>query len=855
MRRAFAWFPSRVGVLFVAMCAAIAACAEAEDRGFVNRVLRDDAGEHKYVVFVPHDYTADREWPVLLFLHGAGERGADGELQVKVGLGPAIRAREKTFPFIAVFPQAEDRQGPIRRVWFPDAPDGKRALAMLAEVEKSYRIDKDREYLTGLSMGGYGTWAHAATAPDRWAAIAPICGGGDPAWAEKIAHLPIWCFHGADDRAVPPDESRKMIDALKKAGGQPKYDEYPGVGHNSWDRAYGTDELYAWLLKQRRGKKTTEAPPAAIPASPRITLADPEAPFIPALEVPRAVFVRLGREMLDALGDSLPFVVTAEALRGTLPDVRDWVNAEGIAFHVQLSGLNYAASLSRVLIEPQEQNRLAVTMMFRLNVMINRTHLSGDGRSATCGPILIQLGHRRDLPIRFVLELMVEDRNLKLKVVEKETQFRLTADNWSVRAPQWVTALGLGMTEDRVSSGIRDGLAGDPRRIERQVTAAVPRLVGQLEERLRLDRVDQVVAGMWPLPVYKPRLRTWPSQVRTDADGATVVLGVSVAALTEEQAKAGPRTIDLAGTEAAAVVGGKQFQFGLAPGLMAPLCSQMIDIDAARVLVLDTPMKQLAPLADAAWLAEAVPDLKARGVKAVRSELVLSAPIRMDRAGADSPNELIFEMPKVKCVVSTPAGPSEWTPYLEIEFGLRQVAECRVSSATAGKQALELGWQGAAEIDVHARLASGDSATNDAIDTARIRDVISAGWREWTELGSLARMPLEDMDLGYARLRADRVTWDQGFLAVGFAAAGVQLRNHDERPVQYRLKGPHSDWSDEYSLEPERSHRFEVAYPVTCRFQSNGRAMEYTLPPGSRFEFRRSDAGHVDLFESTESVR
>jgi predicted peptidase len=106
-------------------------------------------------------------------------------------------------------------------------------------------------YLTGLSMGGFGTWSLAAQYPDRWAAIVPICGGGNPADADKIKHIPCWCFHGDADKAVKVERSREMIEALKKAGGQPRYDEYPGVGHNSWDRAYGTADLYQWLLMQQ----------------------------------------------------------------------------------------------------------------------------------------------------------------------------------------------------------------------------------------------------------------------------------------------------------------------------------------------------------------------------------------------------------------------------------------------------------------------------------------------------------------------------------------------------------------------------------------------------------------------------
>lgn len=220
-------------------------------RGFLDRVYRNAQGEHRYVVFVPHDYSTARAWPVILFLHGAGERGTDGHKPVEVGLGPAIRKREKTFPFIAVFPQCASEGSP-RGKWSPRAPDGKRALHILAQVEQTYRTDPDRVYLTGLSMGGYGAWSHAAADPGRWAAVVPICGGGDPAWAERLVDVPLWCFHGDADPVVPVEQSRQMIAALRGAGGAPRYTELPGVGHNAWDAAYDNGDLYTWLLEQRR---------------------------------------------------------------------------------------------------------------------------------------------------------------------------------------------------------------------------------------------------------------------------------------------------------------------------------------------------------------------------------------------------------------------------------------------------------------------------------------------------------------------------------------------------------------------------------------------------------------------------
>jgi predicted peptidase len=228
---------------------ALALAAPAET-GFVTKVFKNaDGHESPYVVFVPHSYDGAKPVPVVLFLHGAGEtKGTKGgKMPVEQGIGPHIKGRrEKTFPAIVVIPQAETRG------WQADGPNGKRAMAMLDEVMKAYKCDPDRVYLTGLSMGGYGAWHHAFTYPDKWAAFAPICGGGDPRGAEKIKDIPCWAWHGDQDRAVKVDLSRQMIDALKKAGGSPRYTELAHVGHNSWDACYASDDFYAWLFAQKK---------------------------------------------------------------------------------------------------------------------------------------------------------------------------------------------------------------------------------------------------------------------------------------------------------------------------------------------------------------------------------------------------------------------------------------------------------------------------------------------------------------------------------------------------------------------------------------------------------------------------
>jgi len=227
--------------------AVAAPAAESGKTGFVTRTYKNpDGHESPYVVFVPHGYDGTKAVPVVLFLHGSGETKGGKKQPEEVGIGTAVKAREKTFPFIVVIPQSE------KRTWKADSDDGKRAVAILDATMKEYKVDPGRQYLTGLSMGGYGTWSLAAAYPDRWAAIAPVCGGGSPADAEKIKDIPCWCFHGDEDGAVPVARSREMIAALEKAGAKPRYSEYKWVGHDSWDPAYATNELYAWLLKQKK---------------------------------------------------------------------------------------------------------------------------------------------------------------------------------------------------------------------------------------------------------------------------------------------------------------------------------------------------------------------------------------------------------------------------------------------------------------------------------------------------------------------------------------------------------------------------------------------------------------------------
>jgi predicted peptidase len=239
------------GVVWLVLAASLAwsenVHPQATGGGFLDRIYTDAAGErHRYVVFVPDGYEASHQFPLILFLHGKGECGTDGIRQTQVGLGPAIRRQIHSFPFIVVFPQSEQGN------WWPETPDARRALAILDEVKSQYSVDPERLYLTGISLGGFGAWWLAEAYPEMWAAIVPICGGGNPKEAAKIKDIPCWCFHGGQDRSVPVSASRLMVEALRRVGSNPKYTEYSGVGHNSWNKAYAEKELFSWLSAQHR---------------------------------------------------------------------------------------------------------------------------------------------------------------------------------------------------------------------------------------------------------------------------------------------------------------------------------------------------------------------------------------------------------------------------------------------------------------------------------------------------------------------------------------------------------------------------------------------------------------------------
>jgi predicted peptidase len=208
--------------------------------------------ELDYLLFLPKDYEAERPqgWPMILFLHGAGERG-DDLARVKVHGPPRLVEDDPNFPCIVVSPQC-----PAGQVW-----DNSALLGLLDQITTQHNVDRNRVYLTGLSMGGYGAWSLGLAHPERFAALAPICGGGERISVmlasrnhlDDLVQLPIWAFHGAQDPVVPLEESQRMVDAMKRLGvADVRLTVYPEARHDAWTQTYADEEFFDWLFKQTR---------------------------------------------------------------------------------------------------------------------------------------------------------------------------------------------------------------------------------------------------------------------------------------------------------------------------------------------------------------------------------------------------------------------------------------------------------------------------------------------------------------------------------------------------------------------------------------------------------------------------
>jgi predicted esterase len=832
--------------------------AQSGTGGFFERTFKDDSGEHKYVVFVPANYRSDKPTPAILFLHGAGERGKDNRLQMTAGLAPFIQPRLKTFPFIVVLPQCASTEARILEAWQEGSADSNRAMLALEDTIKHYNIDQKRIVLTGWSMGGYGTWSLAMAHPTKWSGVVPLAGGGDISKVAALKDVPVWAFHGALDKLVHPEEDRKMVDALNAAGGKATYTELPQTGHYLCEEVYGNESVIQWMLDPQKT-------PAVLGKGPLVKSVDPiKVPFVPAVEIPEAVAIRLGNDALSALSFAIPDAVPADMLSGRLNDMFDSTVAQGRSFGIRFSGLSYRGRLERVLARGTGKDRIAVQLGARdITLTIGGTSISGERHSAQAGPINIVIGNRYPVWLNVELEPTIKDRQIKLKLIK--AGFQIPDDNWYVSAPAGVSTQGFGMTESAVVEGLTSGLYGAKGRIENEVLSVVPGMLAEVEKMLVLPDTGSPVSTssssisrLWPLPIYPPRMRIWPQQISTDEKGISLVVGITAASMDPYGPAKPLKVVESAGAKLDRLPRDSALHAMVAPQILTPLTEMAVEADQLKLDLLDIPDPLFTRMADRATLQEIIPDLKQYGDDLkVRSSLRIIRPLEAgdpSKPVADSDNKPFeFRVHGIQIAISikTDAKPM-WQPCAVFELDVTEQVKANLSAPVHDLRIVSLDWQQETGVAAKARFADGYTPRDSTLNTDQYVDLFKQAWKTFSKGTTAAKMEVPDLAIGRSRLRLDGLRWNSPLVEVTYHLARIKITNLSPEPFTYETKAPTSPWGQPLTLKPGDSHEFEIPYPLTYRRKTaRGDYEVYTLTVGSHSEYRVPLAGGAPrLFEA-----
>lgn len=830
----------RYGLSLILLATALPAGAWAAETGFLSRTFVDADGEHRYAVYVPKAYDGRTPWPVVLYLHGAGYSGTDGQRQLNSGLAAVIRT-ERDFPAIVVFPQSENDDLPLLRRWLARSPDGRRALQILNEVERDFAVDRSRCVLAGWSMGGYGAWSLAAAEPDRWSAVVAVSGGGQLDLAPHIA-APVWAIHGGADRAISVQQSRDLVNAAQQAGRRAVLTELPGIGHDAWRYAFLSTAVRDWMLAQQPGvpdSRRLEQETTAFAASGQADALDGE--FRPALIIPRAISVRVGNDVLRTLACGAPAAIDPQMLRGPIDDVIFDFTAAGETFHVTQEQLTFDVTLDRVLVQTEASGVVRLRAgLHPLTITIGATHVRSPTRSADAGPIAIRMGVRYPLWVNLALRPRVADDRLRLRI--EQADFQIPDSNWIVSEPETISVSGPDLTPELAKIALQGGLYSRRHQIEDCVRNFLPKLVDRLEERLQPAGVDRIVATVWPMPVFRPRLRLQPDDISVDGDGMSLALNLAAAALNSQQRPGQPTVTAPMGPRAGELARSRDLELGIAPGVLQALSGMIVDADAARIDVRDMPQPQFALLGDRSELTRVLPEL-ARGAAGLqlRTELDLAAPFVVQRGAIATPIQFTstddaatpegepstpalpggnageslhadFEIPQlvVRVLARDDDAQADWRPYATFDVRLRQSAIVELACDGRHPCRAQLSWAGEPDIDVAGGYVHATASAAESVNHERLADLLKDGWRAWTNKDALVQGEVPDLTLGDARLRIQALNWRDSEMVARYGTPDTRITNSGTRLIDYAVRSPYSDWGSRRQLKPGQTDVYAV---------------------------------------------
>jgi hypothetical protein len=731
---------------------------------------------------------------------------------------------------------------------------------MLDAVEREFNVDRNREVLTGWSMGGYGAWNLAASCPERWSAVAVVAGDIDLDKAPLLKNTRVWSFHGKADFGVPIERARKMIDAIRQAGGNPYLTELPEVGHNIGHVVYSEDALYTWMLDPQ----STPQPEIFVRNATRNPSKaemgrDFEFPFVPAVEIPDAFYVHLDNSVLESIGYALPAMVPEAALTGAQPNIHQTSRGLMTQFDVELSGLTYRGQLEQVRLTTQRDGWATLQLGLRnVTLQVAETSVTGRLTSATAGPMDIVVGNREAVWITAQVRPYIEQHQFRLEL--GETSLQIPDDNWYVTTPS-VVGNGLPFLRSRVADSVGRKMVSDAygrkHEIESQMKAAVPQLLAKIETKLEaFFATPRIVGSKLPGPTYLPRCLLWPDKIKVDETGLAMTLGMTLSRpginpVTGPVRRITGPPIDLDQLPKMA---------GLQLGVSGAVCEGMTDA-CSNVPMTSTDVRELGvrrfyDLCDRRTMTEIVPDLARFGDQLrVRTKFELAEPVSLRGVAdaASSPNaadgttvaahsaRMQLKVSNLRAVLQIKTSPEQqtWTRCAEFDIRMEYQAKMSVGQPDFQRRLFITEMLTDPDVKVTARFAAGYEAQDPTLRGEQVAQIFGTGWREEgpTQFlhGLCRECRAKDLELGSARVRLAEVRWSDPYIFLQYRLPRTRITNAGDTPIEYEIRGPLSDWGGPYTLPPGKSHDFPVPYPVTVRRSTLAGVQMNPLPLGTHF--------------------
>lgn len=795
---------------------------------FVDHVYRDQDGDHKYVVFVPANYTPGRPSPLIFYLHGASGRGRDGRAQLIVGLGPGLKQRAATTPFLAVFAQNENLRSRLLGGWHDDSTELDRALRILEEVERTYSVNRDHRILTGVSMGAFGVWSLAAKDPTRWKAVVPVSGGGKPEFIPQLAKVPVWAFHAADDTLVPASSSTDLIAGINAAGGRGYVSILPTGGHNIGNHVFAQDEVFEWMLHPEQPAQTNIDWPSRPSAASLID----ELKFVPGAEVERAVMIRLNQDLFESLSYILPDQVPTTALNGARAGSAERRGEGLMSFNVATAGIQYTGSLERAWVTPQAGNRLRIQLGLRnLVTTVNATNIQSPLLQAQAGPMQIVLGEREPIWLTAEVVPRVEQRRIRLELVSVD--FQVPMNNWGIRGPSQVRVRPLPFLEDRITQRLVTGLAERKGQIEQEIRNSVPRMIAQMEERLAVMTNRTFSYARFPMPLWQPRFRFYPEAITMDDHGLVLQLGAQVAALAPRSDHVPIRNVTV-GDETSPAALGRGLEVAVSPRLMTAWGALLAASDVARFHVLDMADAEFRALGTRDFWKQVLPgDPRILQADELETEFVLMAPLAVStlHSADQKPEGFQLEIPQLQLQLSArTAGRTTSQPIAAVDFGIIQPVKMGVQKPDFVRREMKMSMISGPKPTVAPRHIDPPANAPD-FNVEKLASQFEAGWNQTFTTFAMENV-LRDVHRNGFTLRWEAADWTGTHFAVRLERPAIRVRNSTDQPIEYQVQGVQTPWSEPLRLAPGEFHEFRPATALTWRTQGPAGETRFTLPLG-----------------------